>query len=109
MQAHRGGDVVAEQLGQGVGGDFLVAHVGGDAFGEHEVADVVQQRGDDHGFRLSGLLGQLRALQRVLGLADGLAAVVGGAVVGEQIFDGGQGEHGMPSWTGIDSDDIASG
>ncbi len=56
---------------------------------------------------VTGLFGQLRALQRVLGLADGFAAVVGGAMVGEQVLDGGQGEHGMPSWTGTVSDDIA--
>ena len=80
MHAHRLGHRWPEANRQQVGADFLVAQIGGAVLGHHEMAEVVQQAGNDQRLRIAGLLGQLRALQRMLGLGNGLAAVEGDAL-----------------------------
>ena len=58
-----------------------------------QVAEVVQQAGGDERVARLALLGEVRRLQRVLELGDGLAAVLLGAVAREQQLDVVEAQH----------------
>ena len=87
---HRLGQHAAQERQGHVLVQVVVARCTGLVFGRgggQQVAQVVQQGRDDGGGGLTGFLGQVGALQRMVELAHGLAAVLLLAALGEQQGD----------------------
>ncbi len=92
VQPHGLGDLGAEPLRQPVRTGVAVpvvraAHQLATAHRAGEVADIVQQRGGDHGVVGAVELGQVRGLEHVRGLSHRLAEVLGGSLAREQVRD----------------------